>query len=124
MMRMRLGMPLRSSEMMKLESAVTTVTEAPITKAGFSWAVTARHEQMPNTNTVTGFALRKGSMRSFLWFMRIILLHRVVNHLFNAIGGLGGTRDGIELHGEVISVSRDLFSFELALEFLCGDFAA
>ena len=65
MIRMRFGMPLRNKEMMKLESAVTTVTEAPITKAGFNWAVTARHEQMPSTKTVTGLVFRRGSMMSF-----------------------------------------------------------
>ena len=67
--RMRLGMPLRSKEMMKFDKAVTTVTEAPITKAGFSWAVTARQEQMPNTNTVTGLVLRRGSMMSLKLLM-------------------------------------------------------
>ena len=59
-------MPLRRQEMMRLEKAVTTVTEMPITKAGFSFAVTARHEQIPNTKTVIGLVLRKGSMISFL----------------------------------------------------------
>ena len=69
MMRMREGMPLRSKEMMRFENAVTTVTEVPITKAGFSLAVTAKQEQMPSTNIVTGLVLRRGSMRRFLAFI-------------------------------------------------------
>ena len=56
--------------------------------------------------------------------MPIVLLHCVINHLFHAIGGLGGTRDGVELHGNIIAVIRDQFSLELALELLRSDLSA
>ncbi len=49
MMRMRLGMLLRMSEIITLENAVMTVTERPITMAGSSWLVTANAEQIPRT---------------------------------------------------------------------------
>ena len=59
-MRMLLGMVLRISEIIRLENAVMAVTEIPITMAGSNLAVTARHEQMPNTCTMTGLLRDSG----------------------------------------------------------------
>ncbi len=60
MMRILVGMVLRISDMITLENASTAITEMPITIAGSSLAVTARHEQMPSTCTITGLSLEKG----------------------------------------------------------------
>ena len=59
-MRMFVGMVLRMSDMMTFENASTAMTDMPITRAGSSFAVTARHEHMPNTCTTTGLSLEKG----------------------------------------------------------------
>jgi len=47
-------------EITTFENARTTITEIPITNAGFNFTVTANAEQIPNTNTVTGFPLLIG----------------------------------------------------------------
>ena len=62
MIRIRLGIVLRSSEITTLENAVIPVTERPITLAGSSLAVTAKAEQIPNTGTVTGLFSPSGEM--------------------------------------------------------------
>ena len=60
MMRMRGGIVLRKSEIIRLAKAVTTVTEMAMTKAGCNFTVTANAEQMPNTCTVMGLLPPKG----------------------------------------------------------------
>ena len=54
------GIRFRIAEIIKLEKAVTMVTERAITKAGFNCAVTAKEEQTPNICTKTGLSLLKG----------------------------------------------------------------
>ena len=68
MIRIRLGIVLRSSEITTLENAVITVTERPITMAGSSLAVTAKAEQIPNTCTVTGLFNPSGVENTSLFF--------------------------------------------------------
>ncbi len=75
MMRMRGGMVLRMSEMMRLESITTTVTEMAITTAGFSCAVTARQEHTPSTCTRMGLFLLNGSFINSTFFMTFNLYH-------------------------------------------------
>ena len=60
MMRTRLGMEFLSKESIKLEKAVTMVTESAITRAPLSCTVTAKDEQIPSTNTVIGLFLKNG----------------------------------------------------------------
>ncbi len=60
MMRMLEGIVLRISDIITLENASTAMTDMPITRAGSSFAVTARQEQIPNTCTITGLSLEKG----------------------------------------------------------------
>ena len=64
-MRIRDGIPLRINDMIRFEKAVTTVTDKAMTKAGFSLAVTASAEQMPNICTVIGLFCPKGEVSSF-----------------------------------------------------------
>jgi hypothetical protein len=54
--------------MIRLEKAVTTVTESAITMAGLSWAVTANAEQIPRIWIVTGLSLSSGPVSSFMFF--------------------------------------------------------
>ena len=78
MMRMLVGMVLRISEMITLEKASTAITDMPMTRAGSSFAVTARQEHIPSTCTTTGLSLEKGlkkiclllilsAMTGFIW---------------------------------------------------------
>ena len=67
MMRMRLGMVLRMSEMITLENAVMMVTASPMTIAGFSCEVTARAEQMPSTWTMMGLSRFSGLLNTSLF---------------------------------------------------------
>ena len=67
MMRMRGGIVLRISEMMKLEQAHTTVTERAMTTAGFICAVTANAEQTPNVCTKIGLSLLRGPRYFFIF---------------------------------------------------------
>ena len=60
MMRMLVGMVLRSSEIITLEKASTAITLRPMTMAGSSLAVTASTEQMPRICTTTGLSFEKG----------------------------------------------------------------
>jgi hypothetical protein len=46
--------------MIRLEKAVTIVTESAITNAGFSFAVTASAEQIPKICTTTGLFTHTG----------------------------------------------------------------
>ena len=73
MIRIFAGIPLRSNEITRFDKAVTTVTESAITMAGLSFAVTAKAEQMPKINTVTGFALRKGAVIS----LKLLLMFEI-----------------------------------------------
>ena len=63
------GIPLRSNEITRFDKAVTTVTDRAITIAGFSFAVTANEEQIPNISTVIGLALRKGAVIRFIFLL-------------------------------------------------------
>ena len=67
-MRMLLGMVLRSSEIMTLAKATTAVTDTAMTRAGSSFAVTARAEQIPNICTITGLFLESGPKSISLFF--------------------------------------------------------
>jgi hypothetical protein len=49
MIRIRLGIKFRNSEVIKLEKAVTAKTETPITMAGCNLTVMAKDEQIPKT---------------------------------------------------------------------------
>ena len=66
---MFVGIVLRMSDMMTLENANTAITEIPITIAGSSLAVTARHEQIPSICTITGLSFEKGLKSTFLFFI-------------------------------------------------------
>ena len=76
MIRILEGMPFLNREMMRFDNAITTVTERAITNAGLSLAVTARAEHIPNINTVTGFALRNGAVKSSK-FLLIVFQYKV-----------------------------------------------
>ena len=67
MMRMRMGIVLRMTEMITLEKAVMTVTASPMTMAGFSCEVTANAEQMPSTCTNIGLSRFSGLPRTSLF---------------------------------------------------------
>ena len=67
--RIRGGIVLRINEMMRFERATTTVTDNAITTAGFSCAVTAKQEQIPNTCTVTGLFLFHGIVINFQFLL-------------------------------------------------------
>lgn len=69
MIRIRLGIVLRSKEITTFEKAVITVTESPITIAGSSLAVTASAEQIPSTCTVTGLFNPSGVANTSLFFL-------------------------------------------------------
>ena len=69
MIRIRLGIVLRSKEITTFEKAVITVTERPITIAGSSLAVTASAEQIPSTCTVTGLFNPSGVANTSLFFL-------------------------------------------------------
>jgi hypothetical protein len=71
MMRIRGGIVLRNSDIIRFDKATTTVTDSAITTAGFSCAVTARHEQLPRTCTVIGFSLLNGFV---IIFLRLLLI--------------------------------------------------
>ena len=60
MIRTLLGIEFLIRDTTKFESAVTTITERPITKAPFICTVTANEEQIPSTRTVIGLPLRIG----------------------------------------------------------------
>ncbi len=68
MIRIRLGSPLRRSDMTRLEKAVTTVTDTAITNAGFSFAVTASEEQIPSICTMTGLFRFNGPHSNLKFF--------------------------------------------------------
>lgn len=79
------GIPFLNREITKFDNAITTVTERAITNAGFSLAVTARAEQIPNINTVTGFALRNGAVMSskFLFIVFRYKVNKILTHLLS-----------------------------------------
>ena len=64
------------NEMITLEKAVITVTESPITIAGFNCEVTAKAEQMPSTCPTMGLSRFKGPVRTslFRFEKRLIVL--------------------------------------------------
>ena len=63
MIRIRIGIVLRISEIITLDIATMIVTAIPITNAGFSCTVTASAEHIPNTCTTTGLFKFKGPSR-------------------------------------------------------------
>jgi hypothetical protein len=65
MIRIRGGIEFLINEITRFEKAVTTITESPITMAGFSLTVTASAEQIPKICTVTGFSRLKGFDNNF-----------------------------------------------------------
>src|SRR4030042_3079910 len=64
-MRMRLGISLRSRERNRLERPVTKMRPAPMTSALSTRLVTARVEQIPRIWRVMGFAVYSPSPRVF-----------------------------------------------------------
>ena len=66
MMRIRGGIVLRISEIIKFEQAQTTVTERAMTTAGLSCAVTASAEQTPSVCTRMGLSLLRGPRYFFM----------------------------------------------------------
>ena len=77
MIRMRIGMVLRISEIMTFENAVITVTAKPMTIAGLSCEVTAKALQMPSTCTMIGLFRWSGSIKAALFCFenKLIVLH-------------------------------------------------
>ena len=78
---MRLGIVLRINEIITFEKAVMTVTESPITIAGFNCEVTASAEQIPSTWTRIGLSRLSGLVNASLF----CLLHKaIIPYLFEA----------------------------------------
>ncbi len=59
-----LGIWKRTMLMMRLEKAVTSVTQMAMTKAVAIWPVTASDEQMPRTSRAMGLRLKIESVSS------------------------------------------------------------
>jgi hypothetical protein len=78
-MRIRGGIVLRSSDIIKLPKAATAVTEMAITTAGLSCAVTASAEQTPKTCTKMGLSLLSGP-KYFLIF--IVFIFYLLSFIF------------------------------------------
>src|SRR4030042_2449402 len=62
------GIYVLSREYATFETARTTITDMAITKAGFSFTVTARAEHIPRTCTVIGLFSLSGSLTNFRFF--------------------------------------------------------
>ena len=70
MIRMRDGIPLRRLDITRFEKAVTTITDNPMTSAGFIFTVTASDEQIPRIWTMTGLFRLSGLVRFLIFIFR------------------------------------------------------
>ena len=75
------GIVFLIKETRKLEQPVTMVTERAMMQAGCNFAVTAKAEQIPSTNTVIGLAVNRGFIKIFLSIAVTINFLQILLHL-------------------------------------------